>query len=157
MSHKEDVKQSISHDIMIENLQTVYKCNLEDSKKTGQSISSITYQMLETIEENYDKHKLNIEVQLIKASTIIVQLIVESAQKNITEKEKKLASDYASLRDTIESEILHLLESIETLEAYANDQSHIYYKKSLSHIKSDIINRIHEFKTLLAHYSTDEG
>jgi molecular chaperone GrpE (heat shock protein) len=135
-------------------LQTVYTQALEESKRTGQSVSSITYEILEAFEEahhsGYTKER---ETQLIHASTIIVKIIYENAQKSIEEKEKKLAHAHEELINTMEKEILHLLESLETFNDYANDQSHGMYKKSLSHIKSDIINKVDKFKILLAHHS----
>ncbi len=149
MSYKEDLKQGISKDTMIENLEIVYKKALEESKITGESISSIIYQILETIEDNHNKE---IDRQLTQSSKIVIKIIYEDAKKNIEKREKKLVYAYLKLIDTVESEILHLLESIETLDSYANDQSHIEYKRSLSHIKSDIIDKVNKFEMLLSHY-----
>jgi len=163
MSYKKDLKHKIesvlhqsSHQqtSFFQVLQEVFQQALDESKKTGQSISSITYEILEGIEESHHQHKEQVETQLSHASVMIGLIIYQSAQKSIEEKEKKLQQVQAQLIDTIELEILHLLESIETFESYAEDKSHRQFKQSLSKTKSDILDNINTFKTLLIQHST---
>ena len=161
MSYKEELKDEIasilSPDVQQQDisviLHTLYTRALEESKKTGQSVSSITYEVLEGVEESHYEHREHIENQLIHASSIIALIIYKSAQKSIEEKEKKVQQAKAQLIDTIEMEILHLLESIETFESYAQDKSHSQFKQSLSKTKSDILDNIDTFKTLLSQHS----
>ena len=162
MSYKEELKHEIAsilspssklHDIS-DTLHALYSQALEESKKTGQSVSSITYEVLEGIEESYAQHVEHIETQLSHASVMIALIIYESAQNNIEEKEKILQQAKAQLIDTIELEILHLLESIETFESYADDKSHTQFQQSLSKTKSDILNNIDAFKALLNQHIT---
>ena len=161
MSYKEELKDEIvsisSPHVQQQDisgiLHTLYTRALEESKKTGQSISSITYEVLEGLEESHYEHREHIEKQLSHASVMIALIIYKSAQKSIEEKEKKLEQAKAQLIDTIELEILHLLESIETFESYAQDKSHTQFKQSLSKTKSDILDNIDTFKALLSQYS----
>ncbi|HFQ61734.1 MAG TPA: hypothetical protein ENK39_05485 [Epsilonproteobacteria bacterium] len=159
MSYKNDLKHKIasvlhhksdssSHPIA-QTLHAIYKQALEESKQTGQSVSSITYEILEGLEESHQEHLEHIESQLSHASSVITMIIYESAQKRIEEKEKKLQQAKAQLVDTIEAEILHLLESLDTFDAYANDKSHTVFKQSLSKTKIDILEKIDVLKTLL--------
>ena len=161
MSYKEELKDEIAsilsphvqqQDISVI-LHTLYIRALDESKITGQSISSITYEVLEGLEESYYEHREHIEKQLSHASVMIALIIYKSAQKSIEEKEKKLEQAKAQLIDTIELEILHLLESIETFESYAQDKSHTQFKQSLSKTKSDILDNINTFKALLSQHS----
>ena len=157
MSYKEELKDEIasilSPDVQQQDisviLHTLYTRALEESKKTGQSVSSITYEVLEGVEESHYEHREHIENQLIHASSIIALIIYKSAQKSIEEKEKKVQQAKAQLIDTIEMEILHLLESIETFESYAQDKSHSQFKQSLSKTKSDILDNIDTLKGYL--------
>ena len=162
MSYKEELKHEIVsilspsaqyHDISVI-LDRLYTRALEESKKTGQSISSITYEILEGIEESHYQHKAQVETQLSHAYVIMGLIIYQIAKKNIEEKEKKLQLAKAQLIDTIELEIFHLLEFIETFESYADDKSHRQFKQSLSKTKSDILDNINTFKTLLLQHST---
>jgi len=162
MSYKEELKDEIAsisspsvtpHEIS-KILHSLYTRALEESKKTGQSVSSITYEILEGIEESHSHHIENIETQLSHASVIIALIIYKSAQSNIEEKEKKLQQTKDKLIDTIELEIVHLLESIETFEHYAEDKSHTQFQQSLYKTKSDILNNIDAFKALHKEYST---
>ncbi len=154
MSYKEELKHEIasilSSDVQHQDisviLHTLYTRALVESKKTGQSISSITYEVLEGVEESHSEYRELIEKQLSHASGIIAIIIYKSAQKSIEEKERKVQEEKAQLIDTIELEILHLLESIETFESYAQDKSHTQFKQSLSKTKSDIIDNIDTLK-----------
>ncbi|SFV63951.1 hypothetical protein MNB_SV-14-394 [hydrothermal vent metagenome] len=159
MSYKNDLKHKIASVLHYKNdysphpitqiLNTIYKEALEESKQTGQSVSSITYEILEGLEESHQEHIEHIESQLTNASSVIAMIIYKSAQKNIKEKEKKLEQVKAELIDTIEAEILHLLESLDTFNAYANDKSYTVFKQSLSKRKIDILKKIDALKTLL--------
>jgi len=121
MSYKNDLKHKIASVLHYKNdysphpitqiLNTIYKEALEESKQTGQSVSSITYEILEGLEESHQEHIEHIESQLTNASSVIAMIIYKSAQKSIKEKEKKLEQVKAELIDTIEAEILHLLDS----------------------------------------------
>lgn len=162
MSYKEELKHEIASilstcvqypDISVI-LDRLYTRALEESKKTGQSVSSITYEILEGIEESHYQQKEQIEPQLSHASVMIGLIIYESAKRSIEEKEKKLQLAKAQLIDTIELEIFHLLESIETFESYADDKSHRDFEQSLSKTKSDILDNINTFKVLLEQHST---
>jgi hypothetical protein len=164
MSYKEELKHRVASvlchtprlpDEEIKKiLHTLYTQALEESKLTGQSISSISYEILEGLEECYHHKSKHIEQELHQASMLMAVILYESAQKNIKQKEKKLQQSKAQLIDTIEMEILHLLESIETFESYAEDKSHRQFKQSLSKTKSDILDNINTFKTLLIQHST---
>jgi len=164
MSYKNDLKYKIASVLHHKNdhsphtitqiLHTIYKQALEESKQTGQSVSSITYEVLEGLEEGHYEYPEHIEKKLSHASVMIALIIYESAQKNIEEKEKKLQQAKAKLIDTIELEILHLLESIETFESYAEDRSHTQFKQSLSKTKSDILDNVDTFKALLIEHAS---
>jgi len=162
MSYKEELKHEIASILspsakpqnISDILHTLYTRALEESKKTGQSVSSITYEILEGIEESHSQHLKHIETQLSQASVMIALIIYESALNNIEEKEKRLQQAKAQLIDTIELEILHLLESIETFEHYADDKSHTQFQQSLSKTKPDILNNIDALKALHKEYST---
>jgi len=164
MSYKEELKHKVAsvlcHTLKLPEkeikqiLHALYTQALEESKQTGQSISSISYEILEGLEECYHYKANQIEEELHHASTLMTVIIYESAQKNINKKEKKLQQSKAQLIDTIELEILHLLEAIETFESYANDKSHTQFKQSLSKTKSDILDNIDTFKALLIQHST---
>ena len=161
MSYKEQLKdeiESILHhnpkqDAILRIFNNVYTQALEESKKTGHSISSITYEILEGLEES-QPHHASLESHLSGASVLISIIIYESAKEKIDKQEKELEQIKAKLIDTIESEIFHLLESLETCNAYATDNNHNNFKQSLSKAKSDILDRVNAFKVLLTKYHT---
>ncbi len=150
MSYKDEIKRMLTtiankneHEESLENItkviETIYTKALLESKKTGQSVESITYEILEGVEEGLDAiHKIKIEQVLQNASDIITDVIHKCAQENISHKHQNLQIAAKKLEETIEAEKSHLLESMEAFKAYANDHTHIHFEKNLHQLEEKL-------------------
>lgn len=142
ISSQNDSK-SVADDItrMVEN---IYTKALLESKKTGQSVESITYEILEGLEEGLNTiHKTEIEKVLQNASHIITDVIHKCAQENILQKHQNLKRASEILDETIEAEKAHLLESMEAFKAYAHDHTHTLFADNLYHLQDKLNELIH--------------
>ena len=122
---------------ILEKLKTLYLKALRESKKTGLSVESITYEILEGLEEALRQHKIEkkeIEQTLQLAAESITDLIHTCAREHIRESHRNLLLATRKLQDTIEAEKGYLLESMEAFMAYAKDHTHRQFEKSLSGI-----------------------
>jgi transcription initiation factor TFIIIB Brf1 subunit/transcription initiation factor TFIIB len=125
-------------------IKTVYRKALDESKKTGQSVESITYEILEGLEESLNSmHKNRVEDLLHSASQTITNVIHRCAQENISHKNKNVQRAINHLQDTIEAEKAHLLESMEAFKAYAHDHTHTLFAKNLHHLQEKLTKMIH--------------
>jgi uncharacterized protein YutE (UPF0331/DUF86 family) len=125
-------------------VQIVYTKALNESKKTGQSVESITYEILEGLEESLNTmHKNRVEELLHSASQTITDVIHRCAQENISHKNKNVQKAINHLHDTIEAEKAHLLESMEAFKAYAHDHTHKIFAKNLHHLQEKLTQMIH--------------
>ena len=158
MSYKNEVKHKIEMALGTESqndvktmavIENMYEKALEESKKTGQSIESITYEILEGVEEGYASKPQKIEHILQNATTIIAQVIHHSAQAKIQKQHKRVSLAHAVLLDTIEAEKAHLGESLEAFEHYAHDHGHHHFKKSLHLTEINILKKIHFLSNML--------
>ncbi len=123
-------------------LKDVYKKALYESKKTGQSIESITYEILEGIEEGVGLKSEKMQEILKNAAETITELIHESAHESIFKSHKAAFVATEKLQDTIEAEKSHLLESIEAFRAYAKDKSHHIFENNLHKTEKKVVTWI---------------
>jgi len=132
MSYKHGIKQQIKQ--CIENspyskksmtvlLEDYYHNALYESKKTGQSIESMTYEILDGVGEGCLLKPECVEEVLENILDIISNTIRESAQENIYRKKKKLYWAEIQLSKAIETEQSYIIESIEACKAYAKEKS----------------------------------
>ncbi|HHS93319.1 MAG TPA: hypothetical protein ENK82_08220 [Campylobacterales bacterium] len=150
MSYKEQLKHEIEALVekhpqqsdILNILHKVYLQALDESKKTGHSLSSMTYEILEALEEHH----------LEDAFALIPTIIYESAKERIEKEEKKLEQGRLKLIDIIELETLHLLESLETFHDYAQDNANNNFQQSLSKTKTGILERVNTFELMLEKY-----
>ncbi len=125
-------------------LEKIYSQALEENKKTGQSVESLTYEVLEGVEEGLkDKNKQTEEV-LKKIANTITEIIHKSATKNIHKNHINAYLAQERLKDVIEMEKAHLLEAIDACRAYAEDRSHKLFAKSLHKIEKRVIKLIND-------------
>ena len=122
-------------------LNTLYTRALAESKKTGHSVESITYEILEGLEEGLNGHdKEEIETILHNASETITNLIHSCAQESIFKSNKNLQAAAENLKETIAAEKAHLLESMEAFNAFAADHKH-----------PELTQKLHETETKVKH------
>ncbi len=145
-------QERVDSNLIREKLKDVYKEALRESKKTGQSISSITYEILDSLEESYKRYSLDVEKNLIDSSYMILTLIHENSRVQIDTKEERFHLIKYDLIDAIEREIHILDEFLETVEEFANDSSYEIFKKSLSNLKDDTMKKIKYLKIKLQTY-----
>ena len=141
MSYKEEIRDLIQslesenerfeHRI-VEAVHALYLKALNESKKTGLSVESITYEILEGIEEALEHLSKTRTQKLLHAiSETITQVIHSCAQENISHKYRNVQLAKEKLHDTIEMEKAHLSESLEAFKAYAEDHKHDDFAESL--------------------------
>ena len=158
MSYKNEIKRNIEMALntnsqsdvkMISVIENMYRKALEESKKTGQSIESITYEILEGLEEGYALKPHKVEHILQHATTIIAQVIHHSAKEKIEKQYKQVTLAHTVLLDTIEAEKSHLSQSLDAFRHYAHDHGHHHFKESLHQTELNILKKIHFLSTML--------
>ncbi len=152
MSYKDEIKGKVEaifkegkpdFQKITEVLKTVYTKALYESKKTGQSIESITYEILEGVEEGAKLKPEKMQEVLKNAAEEITELIHESAHECISQSHKAANIAKSRLQDTIEAEKSHLLESIEAFKSYAKDKSHHLFATGLNQTEEKVSQWIH--------------
>jgi len=98
MSYKEELKHRVASvlchtprlpDEEIKKiLHTLYTQALEESKLTGQSVSSISYEILEGLEECYHHKSKHIEQELHQASMLWLSYFMRVHTKTLNKKKK---------------------------------------------------------------------
>jgi hypothetical protein len=151
MSYKDEMKKKIyniledgepNKTLLYTHIKNLYEKALYESKITGQSIESITYEILEGLEEYYKVQPQETEEILNHCSTIMINIVHETALKTLENKNKKIIQAKIQLIETLEVEKTHLWETLLTFKNYAQDNSHSHFKKSLHQTESDIIDKI---------------
>lgn len=155
MSYKDEIKvklssmldsaSKVSDGVIRQLLHEYYVASLKEAEITGQSIVSINYEILEGIEEAYHNKPNEVEEVLLHASVLMSSVLYEDSRKKIIEKERKLELAKDELQNTVRMEIWHLLESVETIEHYAQDNSHEQLEISMAKIKTDILQTMKTF------------
>ncbi len=130
-------------------LSVIYTRALEEAQKTGQSIESITYEILEGLEERlgsrFDKEEM---AQLLHAiSQKITQIIHTFAQDRISHSERNLQIAMERHTETVEREKAHLLESMEAFKAFAADHAYETWKKKLQELEKRISDLLSSLTT----------
>ena len=156
MTYKDEIKTEI--ETMLKNnneskvipyFKILFKKALEESKSTGQSVESITYELLEGLEEAYTLQQEKIEDILQKASQVIIDIIHDSAKNNITKKHQKVNSALDELINTVEFEKYNLKESLDAFKHYALDHNHKNFKENLINLELSVIKRINKLSNMI--------
>lgn len=135
-------------------IEKMYEKALEESKKTGQSIQTITYEILEGIEEGYASAPERVEPILQNATAIIAEVIDHSAKERIKKQHQQFILAQEALLETIEAEKAHLGDSLEAFEHYAHDHQHGHFKQSLYMTEVNILKKIHFLSNMLQYKIT---
>ena len=139
MDEKRDFESRIK-----EIIEDLYIKALDESKRTGQSVESITYEILEGLEEGLNTlHRDLVEQLLQAASKTITDIIHKSAQENISRKNRNIQLAIDKLHDTIEAEKAHLIEAMEAFKAYADDHTHRHFAENLHHLQERLEKLLH--------------
>ena len=163
MSYKNSMKKRIEaisiedaafDDKVIQEIKKVYKQALDESRITGESIESVTYEILEGIEELLLDHN---EVILAKVSDIMIDTIHQSAQACIANHEEKVVRATADLQESVAKEKTHLLESMKAFQDFSQEKSLKHFMQHL-HKKEEKIKELleHLSKRLLSHQKEDD-
>ncbi len=158
MSYKEEIMSMIEQikkgeergiEKITQAVAKVYQKALEEAQKTGQSIESITYEILEGLEEQlgsrFDKEKM---AQLLHAiSQKMTQIIHTFAQNRICHSEKNLQIAKERHAETVERERAHLHESMEAFKAFAADHAYETWKKKLHELEKRISDLLSSLTT----------
>jgi dienelactone hydrolase len=151
MSYREDVREAIvklleqmppEEGYIDREIRRVYAKALEEAKLTGASVESMTYEVLEGIEEGLATYPERIEPTLARAARVIADLLHHSATEDIARQKKRLTHAKRALEQTIEAEKTHLMESLDALHAYANDRHYPRLQESLYQTQSMVKEHI---------------
>ena len=146
MSYKNTVKTEIGT-AMLENPDTdvietilapIYSRALEEAKITGQSIESITYEILEGFEEALCSQNPQISHALEKAAEKMAHIIHRNAEEDIAHHQKLTQIAQERLEEHIDTEKAHLYELSEALRHYADEKSHRYLLEKLHSVEAKI-------------------
>ncbi len=149
MSYKEEVKAKIGaisageedYEAQVTNVvKDVYSRALTEAKITGESVESVTYEILEGIQEALlERH----EEILHNVSEQMVQIIHDQANECIDVRHKKAKEAQIALEDTIEREKAHLNESLDAFRAFAKDKSLSRFSHYLQDMETHVKGLMH--------------
>jgi cellobiose-specific phosphotransferase system component IIA len=105
-------------------------------------VESITYEILEGIEEGMREAPERIEPVLQEASRVMTEILHHSAQEDICRQQKRLIHAKTALEETIEAEKLHMLESLKTFEGYAKERAYHHFEKSLLEVGHKVMRYV---------------
>ncbi len=136
---------------VIDSLKRVYEDAIGGARKTGESIESITYEVLEGIEEGLTSKNHDIEDILNGVAGEMVELIYDHAQESIRRSQikKDLAEEY--FKEAIEKEKAHLLASMETFQLYAKEKELPNFEKNLHVIETKVSQKIEAIHNTFKH------
>jgi len=151
MSYRDDVREKIIR--ILETMpdetkaferviRQVYAQALEEAKRTGHSIESITYEVLEGVEEGMETAPHRIEEMLEKASLIMADILQHSAQEDIVRRYRRIIFAREALEETIEAEKRHMMESFDAFSAYAQTRGYRRFGENLYRIGSTMMQQI---------------
>ena len=146
MSYKKDInvlidevlKENIDIDEKIfSSIKLIYTKAIEESQITGQSIESITYEIMEGAEQSLsnisEKEKI-----LNDIAKSILELLYINIKMAITKNKRKLLLASLNYSDTIEKEKDNLLASVDTLKKYAKDNNYFVFNNDLTLIERKV-------------------
>ncbi len=157
MSYKEEIREKIMaidvpqrpyEDAVYAIIEDVYKRALDEAKVTGQSVESVTYEILEGIHEAlHDKN----EMILQNATDRITQIIHDNAHNCIDMSAKRAHNAHLQFQETLEREKAHLTESLDAFRAFAKEHAlhklTLHLKKTDESIKSLMYKLSEKFKS----------
>jgi len=108
-----------------------YARALEEAKRTGGSIESLTYEILEGIEDGFAEHPEKIESVLPVASHVMTDLLEHSIKEDILRHQRKVAFAQKALEEVKQTQQLHLQASFETLKEYAKEHHYTLFEEHL--------------------------
>ena len=125
-------------------LHYIYSQALNESKQTGQNLSSFTYEILEALSEH---------LPFLTSTSVMQELIYKSALRDIKLHEKRYKQARERLIDVIEQEFENLLEFEETLHEFCEERHPDAKRETLSQIKSDILSKLESLKSIQHTYT----
>ncbi len=150
MSYKDEMKREVqmivskpsSVPTLHKYIEALYERAVYESRKTGQSIESVTYEILEGLEASAEVHSDEMETLLVQSALIMIDVMHLSGLKTLERSNQKVMEAKKQRKETLKAEKAYLLETLHTLKEYAQDNSHLDLKKSLQQRQSDIIEKI---------------
>ena len=143
MSYKKDInilidkalKENIDIDEKIfSSIKSIYTKAIEESQITGQSIESITYEIMEGAEQSLSNISQKEKI-LNDIAKSILELLYINIKIAITKNKRKLLLASLNYSDTIEKEKDNLLASVDTLKKYAKDNNYLVFNNDLTLIE----------------------
>jgi len=128
-------------DRVFDSIKSIYIKAIEDSRKTGQSIESITYEIMEGVENSLDKLE-NKEEILNLVSKNIIKVLYSNIKTTILKSKQRALFANKKYYDTIEKEKDNLVISIETLKDYAKDNHYNNFEKNLKYMEIKVLQWI---------------
>ena len=143
MSYKKDINVLID-EVLKENIDVeekifssiklIYTKAIEESQIIGQSIESITYEIMEGAEQSLSNISQKEKI-LNDIAKSILELLYINIKMAITKSKRKLLLASQNYSDTIEKEKDNLLASVDTLKKYAKDNNYLVFNNDLTLIE----------------------
>ncbi len=144
VSYKEDIKNEIAkipadhptyESAVTRKIGKVYTRALRDSTKTGESLESFTYEILEGVAEALEERSERI---LQESMETITKILHENARSCIEISYRKAQIAQARFLETIEHEKMQLAESFEAFRAFVKERSLRHLEPHLENIEKRI-------------------
>jgi len=164
MSYKDEIVEKVPEILegsdmrnLHDYIETLYERAVDEAKRTGQSIESMTYEILEGLDASYDAYPREIESVMASSPTIMIKVMHHAAVLSLQKSNQKVAQAKRQRTETLEAEKAYLLEALDTLKVYAQENSHAGLQKSLGQTQSDIMAKIHILVDLIEHEAKGEA
>ncbi|HHD77974.1 MAG TPA: hypothetical protein ENK97_04280 [Campylobacteraceae bacterium] len=162
MRYKEEVKAKIAsisdgeeaYEEQVRRIVTeIYSRALDEAKVTGESVESVTYEILEGIQEALlERH----EEILRRVSEEMVDIIHAHANDCIELQHKKAKAAQEAFEETIAREKAHLHESLEAFRAFAKEKSLHHFAAHLQRVEAHIKGIMHQMVQKIASLTQDK-
>jgi len=149
MSYRNIMKEEIERvcgniHIYPKTVRKVYAKALEEAKVTGYSVESMTYEILEGLEEGLQCSSKEAEPYLQHASEIMLDLLHHSAKEDILSRHRQLMFAKKMLDETFEAEKNHIAETFNILRSYSASHGYRKFEKSLVQMEVMMMQHIEE-------------
>jgi len=146
MSYREEIREMIAEHLKNRPLKEgsvdriirrVYANALEETKRTGGSVESMTYEILEGIGEGLSSYPKEVEPTLQRSMHMMLDLLTHSARVDIRKKERMLQAAQNALREAKAIERASLHASLDALRAYAHEHRYGQLEKHYTAIQQE--------------------
>ena len=141
MSYKEEIMIMLDKEVYTaqESVLIVFKKALLDARRTGQSLESIVYEILEGIESHTKSDEL-----LIQSIDLFIQVFLQNTKDTILHSYRNYKMTQRVHKDNIDKQYAFADEIFDTLSHYAKDNQHPELLCRCNSKKMTLVEKMHQ-------------